>query len=218
MESRGRSHGDGMIPPSRALLAPLLAVILAACGGTTSPAAGADGGSESGSPSNPPIGAACTPSREQSPSFDGFAAGEVNLDTGSPACGGATCLVNHFQGLTKCPYGQDSAGHPPAGAASACSTPDAGQPVTGPVQPQCADRRPSKSVYCSCRCANAAGRTDDGATYCTCPGSFTCTQLVTSIGAPGDTISGAYCVEDDTAYDPAVSCSKLCDPSAQDCP
>jgi hypothetical protein len=201
------------------LPATILAALLAACGGTTSPAAATDGGADS-APSGA-IGASCTPEIEQSPTFGGFRLNEVNLEENSPSCGGAVCLVNHFEGLTTCPYGQDASGHPPPGA-SACVTPVTGQPVAPDpavgVPPQCTDRRPSSAVYCSCRCANADGRTDDGATYCTCPGSFTCTQLVTSIGTPGDTTSGAYCVEDGTNYDPRVSCPTLCDPSAQACP
>ena len=37
------------------------------------------------------------------------------------------------------------------------------------VPPQCLDREAVDTVYCSCRCANADGKTDDGANYCTCP-------------------------------------------------
>jgi hypothetical protein len=217
MEPRVRSHGDRMEPPSRSLLA-AVAALLAACGGTTSATSGADGGAEGASPGA--IGASCTPLREQSPTFAGFVAGEVNIEDHSPACGGGICLVNHFQGLTTCPYGQDAAGKPPQGAPP-CVTPVTGQPVApsppAPVQAQCVDRRPSSAVYCSCRCANADGRTDDGATYCSCPGSFTCTQLVSAV-VPNDPIAGAYCVEDNTEYDRNASCSQLCDPAAQDCP
>jgi hypothetical protein len=211
-----------MSRPSRLVLAAALVALGAVACGTTNSATD-DGGAESGpAPSTAPIGASCTPTAEQSPSFAGFSPGEVGIDTGNPACGGAVCLVNHFQGLTTCPFGQDSAGNPPPGAA-ACRTPG-GQPVaphdpsTGEtVQPQCADRRSSNSVYCSCRCANADGRSDDGATYCACPGGFTCMQLVAAIGT-GDTLSGAYCVEDDTSYDVSSACDQFCLPSANDCP
>jgi hypothetical protein len=79
------------------------------------------------------------------------------------------------------------------------------------------DRRPSGSVYCSCRCANAQGKTDDGAAYCACPGSFTCTQLVSEI-KPGDPNAGAYCIEDNTVFDRSSSCTQVCDAVQNDCP
>jgi len=72
------------------------------------------------------------------------------------------------------------------------------------------DRTANKTVYCSCRCANAEGATDDGATYCGCPESYTCTQLVASFGQPNDTVSGAYCVLDGTVYNPALSTNETC--------
>jgi len=90
----------------------------------------------------------------------------------------------------------------------------AGYP-TGEVPPQltgtgAADRTASHAVYCSCRCANVEGNTNDGADYCACPENYTCTQLVTSIGATEPAITGAYCVENGTAYNPALSTSETC--------
>lgn len=166
-----------------------------------------------------PVGASCTPAQELSSSFGGFALGEVTVEANNPTCGAGNgrCLVNHFQGRTTCPYGQNAAGMAPPPAAP-CTVPGTGQAVSGQVKAQCTDRRASSAVYCSCRCANAEGRTDDGAAYCACPGSFTCTQLITPIGSESDDISGAYCVEDATEYDASSSCAETCSASSADCP
>jgi hypothetical protein len=93
---------------------------------------------------------------------------------------------------------------------------------TGPcgaqVKPQCTDRTAADAVYCSCRCANINGKTDDGANYCTCPDGFSCTQLVSSIGAGNEGLTGAYCVKNKTQYDPSSSCtSGDCDPTLGNC-
>ena len=88
------------------------------------------------------------------------------------------------------------------------------------VHPQCVDRAADKTVYCSCRCANVDGKTDDGANYCTCPDGFACTQLVNSIGATDDGLTGAYCIKQNTEYESFGSCETPCDPNAggsQDC-
>jgi hypothetical protein len=58
--------------------------------------------------------------------------------------------------------------------------------------------------------------TDDGAEYCACPGGYACTQVVPGAQA-GDPTAGAYCIEDDTAYDPNGVCT-FCDPTLADCP
>jgi hypothetical protein len=206
-----------MVEPPR-LHAHLVAVVvicaLAGCSGKGSASSPGDASADGGS-TQEAIGASCIPSDESSPTFAGFSASSVVLDANNPACGSGPCLVNHFQGLTSCPYGQDAQGTPPAGE-KACTVPGTGQQVTQAVQPWCADRPASAAVYCSCRCANADGRTDDGATYCECPGSFTCAQFVSPPG-PGDTVSGAYCVEDGTQYDPSVSCAVECDPASSSC-
>lgn len=67
------------------------------------------------------------------------------------------------------------------------------------------DRTANKTVYCSCRCANVDGKTDDGAVYCSCPENYSCTQLVTSIGqGANEGLTGAYCVLNGTAYSAGV--------------
>jgi hypothetical protein len=196
-------------------------LVLSACGssGRIAPSdAGAEGTSEGAAQT--PIGASCTPTIESSPTFAGFDVMELDFDTNNAACGGGVCLLDHFQGLTDCPYGQDSSGKPIPPATTACTVPGTGQPVapqsaqTGDaIRPWCADRQPSATVYCSCRCANAAGQTDDGATYCTCPGSFSCMQLVAGSGP----MAGAYCVEDGTTYDPNTACAQTCNPATYPC-
>ncbi len=161
------------------------------------------------------LGTPCLPSAENSAAFDGIDYTEVNVPTNVPS-GQPTCLVNHFQGLVTCPYGQSASGQPPACAAR-CTT-LGGQPVTGSVLPQCADRIASKAVLWSCRCANAAGRTDDGASYCTCPSTMACTPLVSSLGAAEDDTSGAYCVPPESLYDAGAGCAVTCNPATAPCP
>src|SRR5262249_24991672 len=140
----------------------------------------------------------CTPEQEYDPAFNGFDEQEVNVESKSFQCQTRLCLVNHFRGRVTCPYGQDESGtqlptHTAfTGDAKECTVPGSSDKVTGNqadtkklarVEAQCTDRTADKTVYCSCRCANIDGKTDDGANYCKCPDGFSCTQLVTSIGA-----------------------------------
>lgn len=86
------------------------------------------------------------------------------------------------------------------------------------VKPNCTDRTANIAVYCSCRCANVDGKTDDGANYCTCPDGYDCTQLVSQTGVGGEgNLPGAYCVKHNTAYNPLTSCTGTagCDPTAK---
>jgi hypothetical protein len=216
-ESSGRGHGVVRMQNRRVWTAwfASIAVGVGACGGqATTPGLGVGGGREGGAPGNSSaaagFGQSCVPVQEKSATFAGSDSAEVAIDSNTPACaGGEVCLRNHFAGRTSCPYG---------GPSGSCTVPGTGAPVTVMVPPQCADRRPGDAVYCSCRCANAAGRTDDGASYCTCADSFVCTQLVTSIGMPNDTFSGAYCMKPGTQYDPLNSCRVSCDPTLHPCP
>jgi hypothetical protein len=157
------------------------------------------------------IGKPCLPSAETMATFDGFERSEVDLRFGKS--GAATCLVDHFQGLVTCPYGQSAAGLAPTCAAP-CTT-LGGDPVVGAVAPQCVDRPASMVVFWSCRCANAEGKTDDGDDYCMCPATMTCLQTIASLGDAEDDYSGAYCV-----YGPysGAACSVTCDPTAHPCP
>jgi hypothetical protein len=189
------------------------------------------------------IGAPCVPNDESGPTFQAFSVLGVSLAKGVVACATGACLVNHFQGRVTCPYGQTEPGMGPKGpngspaaaesSQNGCKTPGASlSPVTatnmsvagfpaGAVPAQitgtgAGDRTANKTVYCSCRCANPEGKTDDGASYCTCPGGFSCTQLVTAIGADDD-MAGAYCVLAGTTYEPATTdTADVCTATATD--
>jgi hypothetical protein len=142
-------------------------------------------------------------------------------------CQTRLCIGNHFQGLVSCPYGQNATGDCPYGEAqgscaatgqTGCLTPGIKQPVDGKdpstgmyidpkqqatVLPQCLDRTADKAVYCSCRCANINGQTNDGANYCTCPSGFSCTQVVSSVSDQLDQgLTGGYCIKNGTQFDP----------------
>jgi hypothetical protein len=215
----------------------LCAIILAAACGASGQTATGDAGTAV------TIGAACIPSQELSTTFLGFDNREVAVDEGNDACGSGVCLVNHFRGRVSCPYGQNATatgadnlsptganepckGTNPSDQKSACCTPGSDKPVLASqdvgsamptqseVRPACTDRPAEKTVTCSCRCANAAGKTDDGAQYCSCPGGFACTQLVPELTA-GDPLAGAYCIANGTAYDALTSCTGTagCDPT-----
>jgi hypothetical protein len=174
-----------------------------------------EAGFDAGAPDGAVIGTPCIPSQETSATFDGYNSSEINLD-GIPAQSGApTCLVDHFQGLVTCPYGQNASGDAPTCAAP-CTT-IGGDPVLGAVEPQCVDRLASKVVLWSCRCANAEGRTDDGDTYCTCPVGLHCVQLISSIGDAGSGFAGGYCATSAQATG-AGTCGATCDPATHPCP
>lgn len=183
---------------------------------------GSSSGAGDGEPQPVPVGTPCTPLHEGNPSFPGFIAPEVELEPDSPSCGGQFCLIDHFQGLTSCPYGQTADGGPPPGVDSGCVVSGTSTPVrpdsplpNDAVKPWCADRPPTATVTCSCRCANTAGMTDDdGGPYCTCPSGYSCTPLVPA----GFPTSGAYCIKDGTIYEADASCATACNPVTNPCP
>jgi hypothetical protein len=166
------------------------------------------------------VGDPCTPEQEYDPNFNGFDEQEVNVESKSFQCQTRLCLVAHFRGRVSCPYGQDEAGQPANGGKTACTVPGTKDPIVGNVADtkkkalvaaQCTDRTADKAVYCSCRCANIDGKTDDGANYCKCPDGFNCAQLVTSIGQGDTGLTGAYCIKDKTQYDRNNACQVTCD-------
>ncbi len=175
------------------------------------------------------VGDPCTPEAEYRQSFTGFSEKQQNIESRSFQCMTRVCIVNHFQGRVTCPYGQDSTGIGPDGT-EGCVIPGAvpgsdGGVITGDpnsangrvVEPQCVERRPDQAVYCSCRCANVDGRTDDGAHYCSCPSGFSCEQLVPSIGTGDTGMTGGYCIKKGTAYKERASCDATCHPTNAPC-
>ncbi len=96
----------------------------------------------------------------------------------------------------------------------------AGSPNQGQVEPQCIDRSAANTVYCSCRCANADNKTDDGANYCTCPDGFSCSQLIAPTGTGNEGLTGGFCIKTNTDYQSFGSCESACDPTldTQNCP
>lgn len=106
---------------------------------------------------------------------------------------------------------QDSASCPKVGGTNVCTSVPSGTSHSV-VNPQCSDRTAANAVYCSCRCANIDGQTNDGANYCTCPSGFTCSQLVSPIGNSNALLTGAYCIKQHTEYNKSTSCPSLCTP------
>jgi hypothetical protein len=192
------------------------------------------------------VGDPCIPEKEFDKAFLGFDPGEVNVESKSFQCLTRLCLVNHFRGRVTCPYGQDKTGTQlptvdgaTGGAfgvvdkynqtAGPCLIPGGTDPkndqITGSpadpanqaqVHPQCVDREAVDTVYCSCRCANADGKTDDGANYCTCPDGFQCSQLVAPVGLGDVGLTGAYCIKKKTDYEAFNACLTPCDPNIPD--
>jgi hypothetical protein len=197
----------------------MCAFVVAGCGGrelVTDPGtdAGASTSSDASGSGHGAVGSPCIPLRESSPTFLGASVSEVSLESENAQCGGDACLTYHFRGLTYCPYGQSSNDIAPAGATT-CTNPD-GVAVVGQVDSQCTDRRPADAIFCTCRCANAEGQTDDGDSYCACGGGMTCQQVVPLIGPPTG-IEGAYCMKPSAAYVQATACAVACNPSEDPC-
>ena len=83
-----------------------------------------------------------------------------------------------------------------------------------------ANRTANQAVYCSCRCANVSGNTDDGGNYCACPENYTCQQLVTQISDTDTGLTGGYCVlggaagsSNTTEYNPSLATNEVCSPT-----
>lgn len=173
------------------------------------------------------VGDPCVPEDEYFPDFAGYSETEVNVESRSFQCETRVCLVNHFAGRVTCPYGQTEditprfdengqqiSGSPPDDP-RVCRIPGTqNEPITVPVRPQFYSRtaaaspkrtgqgRVEDAVYCSCRCANAEGNTDDGARYCECPSGFSCTRLIDSLGLGSTQLAGSYCIRDGSTFTP----------------
>ena len=158
------------------------------------------------------VGDPCTPEDEYQETFSGYGVAEVNVESRSFQCETRVCLVNGFRGRVSCPYGQtqsevDTA---PADAPQRCRIPGTVEPITVPVDPQLVTRRAERTVYCSCRCANAEGSTDDGARYCECPDGYSCTKLVENIGLGREQLAGSYCIKEGTVVKDSDESSSEC--------
>jgi hypothetical protein len=164
------------------------------------------------------VGAPCVPDEEKSPQFEGSSAETISLGNNNPGCASRSCVINHFQGRVTCPYGQSASGQGPDGTPG-CKAAGACDPVTVEVSEQLTCRTAAEAVYCSCRCANVDGKTDDGATYCTCPDTMTCALTFPELLGPdgGFTTGATYCVKAGTEFDGGL-CSTTCDPTKAPCP
>lgn len=161
-------------------------------GGATGPG-GSGNGAQQGTPDPGAMGAPCIPGVEQQPDFSGFTVEEVNVEIGSPACGGGVCLTHHFQGRVSCPYGQteDALSLDPADGRR-CRVPgETGAAVEVPVPPQLVERRAENVVHCSCQCAGS----DPAVEYCQCPEGMECVELGLS----------SHCIKTGTPYEPGTS-------------
>jgi len=174
-----------------------------------------------GCPDNTGVGDPCTPEQEYDVRFTGFDIKQVIAESKSLQCKTRVCLVHHFRGRVSCPYGQSTAGGGcfiPGTQDNISGDPDLPEASRAVVATQCLDRRASNAVYCSCRCANANGETNDGANYCTCPDGFTCGQVYPPTGLGNEGLTGGYCVKAGTEYNTAAAnCINECSASAKNC-
>jgi len=88
------------------------------------------------------VGDPCTPEQEFDPSFTGFDEKEVNVESKSFQCRTRICLVNHFRGRVKCPYGQSVDGASPDGAPT-CVIPGTTDKITGRTRKRSTSRPPA---------------------------------------------------------------------------
>jgi hypothetical protein len=165
-----------------------------------------------------PIGRSCVPGDESAADFPGYGMMEVNVVTGAAGCETGLCLVNHFQGRTGGPYGLPADPNDRSAADPSlpwCKTP-AGEPVTVPVTPQIAERRPDDAVYCSCRCDGPAGT----GPFCACPSGFDCAPFIADILHTNHQLAGSYCIKAGTEVsDPyaLLTGSPICRPATASC-
>lgn len=182
------------------------------------------------------VGDPCVPEDEYVTNFSGYKETEVNVESRSFQCETRVCLVNHFRGRVSCPYGQTQsdidtleANDPKRCRIPGTSGADPNDAITVPVPPQLYGRTATASpdrtgqgdvedaVYCSCRCANAQGSTDDGARYCECPSGFTCAQLIDDLGLGSSQLAGRYCIRDGSGFTPEDDIGEECAAGAANC-
>jgi len=130
------------------------------------------------------VGDPCVPEQEYDPTFAGFDPGEVNVESKSFDCETRLCLANHFQGRVTCPYGQTTAGGPPAGPGGGVAKDADGNPI-------------GVNVAAAGAAANVVG--------CVVPGT---TQAVTGQGGSAGSTVQPQCLQRLTSN--AVYCSCHC--------
>lgn len=187
------------------------------------------------------VGDPCIPEAEYDLYFNNFGEADVFAETRSFQCETRLCLVNHFRGRVSCPYGQTKEDLEAQNALPAdqrdlsklCTVPGTSgeaPPVNDqygnqlkvsadviqvPVATQLISRSPDNSVYCSCRCKNDKGQTDDGANYCECPSGFSCEKLLSDPGLGKPELAGYYCIKSGSRYEPNNPLQ--CDRNEQNC-
>jgi hypothetical protein len=154
------------------------------------------------------VGDPCTPDAEYSPDFAPFDMGEVYLESRSLQCATRLCLVNHFQGRVSCPLGQASS----TDDQQSCLVPDGSERVQTEVPAWDLDRPAERAVYCSCRCDGP----EVDARYCECPSGFECQKLAPEVTPENRELSGSYCIERGSAYQPSEEGGPTCLDAAND--
>jgi hypothetical protein len=171
------------------------------------------------------VGDPCVPESEgadQSPNPNYFSATEPSVESKSFQCQTRVCLVNHFQGRVSCPYGQASTGVGPVGSENQpcanlaptdpaycgpCKIVGTTTDVPGPVPAECVDRTANQAVYCSCRCSDENGQTNNGENFCSCPDGFVCqNNLIDQVTTTDTGLAGGFCVKKGTEYVAGTSC------------
>lgn len=135
---------------------------------------------------------------------------------------GFVCIANHFRGRVDCPYGQTDAdyasylaGDIPSNDTRLCRVSETNNVVEGAIVPQLYERRSSRTVYRSCRCADSDGNRTNEA-YCDCPSTYSCTPFLDDLGGKGDPNAGSYCIKNGTEYDPSANMS-ACSREKENC-
>lgn len=133
--------------------------------------------------------------------FSGHSANEVSIFDRSTICSSGFCVMNHFQGLVSCPYGQ-------AAGAGDCLVPGSDDAVSVAVKPQLVERQAAIASICSCQCDGPGP-----GPYCTCPESMQCEHLIDDLGLGSPNLAGSYCIPKGTAYDPGAPRTECVEPN-----
>lgn len=188
------------------------------------------------------VGDPCVPEDEYNTGFSNYSRSEVNIESRSFQCDTRLCLVAKFQGRVSCPFGQDAPTPEEINTKSACQADNPSEQdvadaraywganrcripgtdgsckndrVTTKVDSQLVARRPTNAVYCSCRCADADGKKDNGV-FCDCPETFSCEKLRDSLLPGNEQLDGYYCIKSDSKDTTAPP--RTCKDNPDECP